>query len=272
MSSITLQSLTNNSNNSNNINTPLNSNQTNNPNNLLINRNQMASSAPLINVKQQQIQFEKLPSPKKHLFPMVKSFVQLTTTMSSSSESSKLLNQSTTSDYSSFRSSTGQTLTNISDQQHNSNTLLTSNSTSSLVSLNTTSNSSTMQNDANKLKSEIVNVLNTDYKTHMLHNQYGLPFIQNKKDIPLNCFISAEAVWWCIDHINEIESEADAILFLQICSDFDIIRHISNQQKIFIHGFYLYYIITNENRNHHLYTKDYCEVSFFHNFLNYFIR
>lgn len=46
-------------------------------------------------------------------------------------------------------------------------------------------------------------------------------------------------------------------------SDFDLVRHISINQKIFIHGFYLYYIVTDENRkNQHLYTKDYLEVGF----------
>lgn len=49
---------------------------------------------------------------------------------------------------------------------------------------------------------------------------------------------------------------------MQVLSDYDLIRHISNQQKIFIHGFNLYYVITDQNRNHHLYTKDYCEVGF----------
>lgn len=111
-------------------------------------------------------------------------------------------------------------------------------------------------------RAAICKLINTEYKSHMLNPTYGLPFIQYKNDIPLYCFISAEAIWWCIEHISEVDNEADAILFMQILSDFEIIRHISNQQKIFIHGFYLYYIITEENRNHYLYTKDYCEVGF----------
>lgn len=112
------------------------------------------------------------------------------------------------------------------------------------------------------LRSEIIAYINSEYAEHMLKNADGVPFICSKNDIPSYCFISCEAVWWCIEHISEIENEADAIVIMQVMSDFDIIRHISNQQKIFIHGFYLYYIITDENRNHKLYTKDYCEVGY----------
>ena len=106
-----------------------------------------------------------------------------------------------------------------------------------------------------QLKLEIFQYLENEYKVHMLNLTYGVPFIQNKTDIPLNCFISAEATWWCIEHVNEVDNEADAICLMQIMCDFDLIRHISNQQKIYIHGFYLYYIITDETRSHHLYTK-----------------
>jgi hypothetical protein len=117
-----------------------------------------------------------------------------------------------------------------------------------------------VQNDA--IKTEIYNYLNQEYVDDIVNKSHGIPFIENKKDIPLNCFISAEAIWWCIEHVNEIENEMDAIIFMQILCDFDLIKHISNQQKVFIHGFYLYYIITPENRDHSLYTKDYCEVGF----------
>jgi hypothetical protein len=117
-----------------------------------------------------------------------------------------------------------------------------------------------MQKDA--IRAEIYSYLNSEYKNQMLHPVHGVPFIQNKNDIPLNCFVSSEAIWWCIEHIHDVENEADAILLMQILTDFDLVRHISVQQKLFIHGFYLYYIITDENRNHNLYTKDYVEVGF----------
>ncbi len=74
--------------------------------------------------------------------------------------------------------------------------------------------------------------------------------------------MSAESIWWCIDHIVDIEVESDGIVLMQILCDFGLVRHISKQQKIFIHGFNLYYLITDQNRDHHLYTKDYCEVGF----------
>jgi hypothetical protein len=113
------------------------------------------------------------------------------------------------------------------------------------------------------LKSIICIYLNESYKIRMLDSQTGLPFLQSKNDIPLNCFISSEAVWWCIANIDEIDNESEAIQLIQIMCDFDLIRHINIHQKIFIHGFYLYYIVTDENEmSSHLYTKDYLEVGF----------
>ncbi len=106
-----------------------------------------------------------------------------------------------------------------------------------------------------ELSAQVVDYIEREYKMHMLNGVYGVPFILNKTDIPVNCFISAEAVWWCIEHVSEVSNEAEAICLMQIMSDFDVIRHISNQQRVFIHGFYLYYITTNDNQNHHLYTK-----------------
>ena len=123
------------------------------------------------------------------------------------------------------------------------------------------------------LRAEITNYIKSEYTAHMINTVYGIPFIENKNDIPTNCFISAEAVWWCIEHIIEVENESEAIVLLQIMCDFDLVRHISSvlshnvQQKLFIHGFYLYYVITDANRDHQLYTKDYCEVFDYLNFL-----
>lgn len=116
---------------------------------------------------------------------------------------------------------------------------------------------STAASECETARKEIVAVLTSEYKQAMLNAQHGIPFIQNKTDIPLNCFISAEAVWWCIEHVDECACEADAIVLMQVLADFDVVRHISDHhQKIFIHGFYLYYIITDEAiRSHHVFTK-----------------
>ncbi len=102
----------------------------------------------------------------------------------------------------------------------------------------------------------------------------GIPFFEKKNDIPSHCFISAESVWWCIDHIADIEIESEAIVFMQILCDFDMIRHISEDllktksssnnyettatskiQKVFIHGFYLYYVVSEQNAKNHRYVK-----------------
>ncbi|CAF0810999.1 unnamed protein product [Brachionus calyciflorus] len=119
-----------------------------------------------------------------------------------------------------------------------------------------------METSDQNLKIEIVNYLKNEYTSHMLSPTYGIPCIQNKNDIPLHCFITAEAVWWCIEYINDCITESDGIKLMQIMSDFDIIRHISNQKILFVHGFYLFYFLTEETLNHRLYTKDYCEVGF----------
>ena len=128
--------------------------------------------------------------------------------------------------------------------------------------------------EESKPPDEIIIHLENTYKNPMLE---GIPFLQAKNDIPPKCFVSAEATWWCIQNIADIETEADAIAFLQVLLDFNIIRHISkvdkmdkiirkdekdeNFEKAYIHGFYLYYILTNENRKLDIkYTKDYCEV------------
>jgi hypothetical protein len=120
---------------------------------------------------------------------------------------------------------------------------------------------------------EIISYLENTYKNPMLE---GIPFLHAKNDIPPKCFVSAEATWWCMQNIADIDTEADAIAFLQVFLDFNIIRHISkvdkmeknrkdekeeNFEKAYIHGFYLYYILTNENKKLDIkYTKDYCEV------------
>ena len=114
------------------------------------------------------------------------------------------------------------------------------------------------------LYSTICKYITLTYKPRMLDATSGFPFIQYKNDIPRQCFISSEAVWWCMAHVDDVYSEADAIQFMQIMFDFDTIRHISPNQRIFIHGFHLYYIVTEENRNNnnYSYTKDYLEVGF----------
>jgi hypothetical protein len=118
--------------------------------------------------------------------------------------------------------------------------------------------------DIENFKLQIQDYLNSNYKSQLLNKSTGVPLINNKADIPLNCFTSSEGVWWCIDNIDDIDNEENAILFMQTLLNFDIINHISNQQSTFFHGFYLYYIITDESRSHCLYTKDYCEVGYYY--------
>ena len=79
------------------------------------------------------------------------------------------------------------------------------------------------------------------YVPAMIEAKNGIPFINAKKDIPVHCFVSAEATWWAMNNVACIDSERDAVEFLQHMLDFGIIMHISDNLKTFVHGFYLYY-------------------------------
>lgn len=110
--------------------------------------------------------------------------------------------------------------------------------------------------EENKLN--IVNYLKKTYQQSMINN---IPFLAQKSDLPPNCFISAECTWWCIQNIQDVNTEEDAIDLLQTMLEFNIIKHINKTENTYIHGFYFYYILTEENcKIPFLFTRNYCEV------------
>lgn len=151
------------------------------------------------------------------------------------------------------------TLNSLLNDSNNSSLISTNNNNQNIVAA--TVNDIEYNNCEKFLKQkrdEIHAYLGSKYKQNMLT---GVPFLMYRYDIPPNCFVSAECTWWCIQNINDIDNEAQAIKFLQILLDFDIIQHISKYEKTYMHGFYLYYILTKESLNTKFeYTKDYCEV------------
>lgn len=196
----------------------------------------IASSRSQISLNNKTMMPHKLPSPKTHVYPKLLKYLSL--------RGSENKNASAATRPNNRAAHFGQIPAAAANTAPNNTTTMDASVTA-------------VQNDA--LRSEIYSYLNSEYKIHMLNY---VPFIENKNDIPANCFLSAEAVWWCTHNITDIENEADAIVFMQVMVDFDLIRHISPLQKVFVHGFYMYYIITEQNAKHNLYTKDYCEVGY----------
>ncbi|KAK6967840.1 DEP domain-containing protein 5 [Biomphalaria glabrata] len=73
---------------------------------------------------------------------------------------------------------------------------------------------------------------------------HGLNFIQGQAGLPLNTFISAEAVDWCQRNVVGAETVSSAVDLMQRLLDDQYILHCSgNVRHKFIYGFYLFYIL-----------------------------
>ncbi|CAL1534400.1 unnamed protein product [Lymnaea stagnalis] len=71
----------------------------------------------------------------------------------------------------------------------------------------------------------------------------GISLIQNQAGLPLNSFISAEAVEWCRSRIVGVDTVKQAVTVMQRLMDDKMVFHCSgNAQHHFIYGFYLYYV------------------------------
>ncbi|KAH9502461.1 GATOR complex protein depdc5 [Bulinus truncatus] len=77
----------------------------------------------------------------------------------------------------------------------------------------------------------------------LLDSVHGLSLIQGQAGLPLNTFISAEAVDWCQHNVSGAETVSLAVELMQRLLDEQYILHCSgNLSHKFIYGFYLYYI------------------------------
>ena len=66
--------------------------------------------------------------------------------------------------------------------------------------------------------------------------------------LPLTTFVSAEAVLWLMEHVENVSSERKAISIMEQMLARNLIRHCSGDtSKTFMYGFYLYYILEKDN-------------------------
>lgn len=54
-----------------------------------------------------------------------------------------------------------------------------------------------------------------EFKTLLRDDHQGLHFVKDAV-LPECSFIAIEAIWWSIEHCEEIKTEADALLFFQV--------------------------------------------------------
>ena len=83
----------------------------------------------------------------------------------------------------------------------------------------------------------------------MVDTQFGLPLLSKQPGLPHNCFISEEAVNWCIQEVDGVKNLTSAIALMQRLIDDQVIVHASgNPKHKFIYGFYLYCVIPNKDK------------------------
>ncbi|XP_059170420.1 GATOR complex protein Iml1-like [Physella acuta] len=101
------------------------------------------------------------------------------------------------------------------------------------------------EHEGSKEKEEKLNVASPAMKIieALVDPVHGLSLIQTQAGLPVNTFISAEAVEWCRRSIQGAETIAQAVALFQRLMDDQLILHCSGHSKHkFIYGFYLYYI------------------------------
>ena len=61
--------------------------------------------------------------------------------------------------------------------------------------------------------------------------------------------MSAEAVFWVMEHVENISTEKKAVSIMEQMLSRNLIRHCSGDasRQTFMYGFYLYYILDKEN-------------------------
>ncbi|CAF4072663.1 unnamed protein product, partial [Adineta steineri] len=92
-------------------------------------------------------------------------------------------------------------------------------------------------------------------------NQEGLLFVKDSV-LPEHTFIAIEAIWWSIEHCEDIENEQTALNLFQFLFTKGHIRHFTNRATSFHFGFFLYYIVTERTKTFSLDLNDYVEVEF----------
>ncbi|BFZ18365.1 hypothetical protein BsWGS_21405 [Bradybaena similaris] len=102
-----------------------------------------------------------------------------------------------------------------------------------------------LESDGKVEKEEKLNVTSSGLRLAeaMVDPVCGLNLIQSQAGLPINTFISYEAVVWCRQNVAGVESSFHAVELMQRLMDEQIVLHASgNPGHKFILGFYLYYI------------------------------
>ncbi|XP_078335331.1 GATOR complex protein Iml1-like isoform X5 [Crassostrea virginica] len=139
------------------------------------------------------------------------------------------------------------------------------------VSSTPTSDQQTSQASQREAVSLSVSMPSVKLIEAMKDQQTGLSMLPMQTGLPESCFIAEEAVDWCIQNIQEVKDVAGGITFMQRLQDEHYICHSSgNPQHKFIHGFYLYNIVSPKDKpksdlyglNYNfLFQNEWCEVS-----------
>ncbi|CAF3918977.1 unnamed protein product [Rotaria sp. Silwood1] len=114
---------------------------------------------------------------------------------------------------------------------------------------------------------QLVNIISGDINSinnllNLFQNeQQGLLFVKDSV-LPEYTFIGVEAIWWSIEHGDDIENEQTAMNLFQFLFANGYIRHCTNKENSFRFGFFLYYIVTEKTKNFCLESNDYAEVEF----------
>lgn len=78
----------------------------------------------------------------------------------------------------------------------------------------------------------------------------GVGFLTQHQSLPSYTFISADAVSWLINHLENVADIDQAMEVLNSMHKEKLICHASfDFHKPFLFGFYLYHIVTNERGN-----------------------
>ncbi|CAF1152502.1 unnamed protein product [Rotaria sordida] len=91
--------------------------------------------------------------------------------------------------------------------------------------------------------------------------QQGLSFVKDTI-LPEYSFIAIEAVWWSIEHCDDIQNEQTGVLLFQTLLQRGLIRHCTYVEDLFRFGFFLYYIVTEKTQNFHFDSNEYAEAEF----------
>jgi len=100
-----------------------------------------------------------------------------------------------------------------------------------------------------------------EFKTLLRDDHQGLHFVKDAV-LPECSFIAIEAIWWSIEHCEEIKTEADALIFFQFLFHRDYVRHCCHHEAQFRFGFFLYYLVTEKTKDFLLECNEYAEVEF----------